>query len=134
MCLAEALMRIPDTAASRCFKSVYKPSVWQIGNPILKTPILYFVNASTWGLMLTGKVVTLDAKQDGTPTNVINRLVNKKRKCTEPVIRQKRMPPSDENHGASICVGRNIDEAMKTVNRNVNKALPILSICWGKRH
>ncbi|WP_318411498.1 bifunctional proline dehydrogenase/L-glutamate gamma-semialdehyde dehydrogenase PutA [Photobacterium leiognathi] len=107
MCLAEALMRIPDTAtADALIRDKLSVADWKSH---LKNSDSLFVNTSTWGLMLTGKVVTLDAKQDGTPTNVINRLVNK---MSEPVIRQA-MHQAMKIMGHQFVLGRNIDEAMK---------------------
>ena len=83
MCLAEALMRIPDAETADALIRD-KISVAEWGRHLSQSDSL-LVNASTWGLMITGKVVTLDLKEDGTPANIINRLVNK---MGEPVIRQ----------------------------------------------
>ncbi|PSV52953.1 bifunctional proline dehydrogenase/L-glutamate gamma-semialdehyde dehydrogenase PutA [Photobacterium sp. GB-3] len=107
MCLAEALMRIPDPAtADALIRDKLSVADWKSH---LKNSDSLFVNASTWGLMLTGKVVTLDAKQDGTPTNVINRLVNK---MSEPMIRQA-MHQAMKIMGHQFVLGRDIFEAMK---------------------
>jgi RHH-type proline utilization regulon transcriptional repressor/proline dehydrogenase/delta 1-pyrroline-5-carboxylate dehydrogenase len=55
MCLAEALLRIPDPAtADRLIRDKISQGDWKShlgGSPSL------FVNAATWGLMLTGKLV-----------------------------------------------------------------------------
>ena len=55
MCLAEALLRIPDpTTADRLIRDKISQGDWKShlgGSPSL------FVNAATWGLMLTGKLV-----------------------------------------------------------------------------
>ena len=55
MCLAEALLRIPDpTTADRLIRDKISKGDWKShlgGSPSL------FVNAATWGLMLTGKLV-----------------------------------------------------------------------------
>ncbi len=59
--------------------------------------------------MLTGKVVSMDAKEDGTPSHVINRLVNK---MSEPVIRQA-MNQAMKIMGHQFVLGRTIAEAMK---------------------
>lgn len=57
MCLAEALMRIPDTETADAFiKDRLSVADWKSH---LKNSESVFVNASTWGLMLTGKVVGL---------------------------------------------------------------------------
>ena len=83
MCLAEALMRIPDaTTADALIRDKLSVADWKSH---LKNSDSTFVNASTWGLLLTGKVVSMDVKSDGSPSNAISRLVNK---FSEPVIRQ----------------------------------------------
>ncbi|MBV1839548.1 bifunctional proline dehydrogenase/L-glutamate gamma-semialdehyde dehydrogenase PutA [Photobacterium ganghwense] len=107
MCLAEALMRIPDAeTADALIRDKLSVADWKSH---LKNSDSLFVNASTWGLMLTGKVVTMDAKEDGTPGHVINRLVNK---MSEPVIRQA-MNQAMKIMGHQFVLGRTIAEAMK---------------------
>lgn len=57
MCLAEALMRIPDAETADAFiKDRLGVADWKSH---LKNSDSVFVNASTWGLMLTGKVIGL---------------------------------------------------------------------------
>jgi RHH-type proline utilization regulon transcriptional repressor/proline dehydrogenase/delta 1-pyrroline-5-carboxylate dehydrogenase len=62
MCLAEALLRIPDPAtADRLIRDKISRGDWQAhlgGSPSL------FVNAATWGLMLTGKLVATQSHGD----------------------------------------------------------------------
>lgn len=107
MCLAEALMRIPDAAtADALIRDKLSVADWKSH---LKNSDSLFVNASTWGLMLTGKVVAVDSKEDGTPSHVINRLVNK---MSEPVIRQA-MNQAMKVMGHQFVLGRTITEAMK---------------------
>ena len=106
MCLAEALMRIPDAAtADALIRDKLSVADWKSH---LKHSDSLFVNASTWGLMLTGKVVTMDVREDGTPNHVINRLVNK---MSEPVIRQA-MNQAMKIMGHQFVLGRTIAEAM----------------------
>ncbi|MGF1725712.1 bifunctional proline dehydrogenase/L-glutamate gamma-semialdehyde dehydrogenase PutA [Photobacterium nomapromontoriensis] len=107
MCLAEALMRIPDAAtADALIRDKLSVADWKSH---LKHSDSLFVNASTWGLMLTGKVVALDSQEDGTPSHVINRLVNK---MSEPVIRQA-MNQAMKVMGHQFVLGRTIEEAIK---------------------
>ncbi len=55
MCLAESLLRVPDTAtADRLIRDKLGPGDWK--SHLGASPSL-FVNAATWGLMLTGKLV-----------------------------------------------------------------------------
>lgn len=75
MCLAEALMRIPDSeTADALIRDKLSVAEWERH---LKQSDSLLVNASTWGLMLTGKVVTLGKSEDGRPASVIGRLVKK---------------------------------------------------------
>ncbi len=106
MCLAEALMRIPDTAtADALIKDKLSVADWKSH---LKNSDKLFVNASTWGLMLTGKVVSLDEQQEGNAGSVLNRLVNK---MSEPVIR-KAMNQAMKIMGHQFVLGRTINEAL----------------------
>ncbi len=107
MCLAEALMRIPDTATvDALIKDKLSAANWQAH---LKNSESVFVNASTWGLLLTGKVVSLDGNKQEKSTHVIKRLVNK---ISEPIIR-KVMSKAMKIMGHQFVLGRNINEAKK---------------------
>ncbi|MBO6227790.1 MAG: bifunctional proline dehydrogenase/L-glutamate gamma-semialdehyde dehydrogenase, partial [Shewanella sp.] len=65
MCLAEALLRIPDAAtADALIEDKLSGAKW---DEHMSKSDSVLVNASTWGLMLTGKIVKLDKKIDGTP-------------------------------------------------------------------
>ncbi|MCL2913893.1 bifunctional proline dehydrogenase/L-glutamate gamma-semialdehyde dehydrogenase PutA [Shewanella corallii] len=112
MCLAEALLRIPDSAtADALIEDKLSGAQW---DKHLKKSDSMLVNASTWGLMLTGKVVKLDRKVDGTPSNMLNRLVNK---MGEPVIRQA-MYAAMTIMGKQFVLGRDIQEALKNSEDN----------------
>ena len=107
MCLAEALMRIPDAAtANALIRDKLSVADWQSH---LKNSDSVFVNASTWGLMLTGKVVGLSHPKTPSPTQAMNRLVNK---FSEPVIR-KAMHQAMKIMGHQFVLGRNLNEAQK---------------------
>lgn len=107
MCLAEALLRIPDAAtADALIEDKLSGAHW---DKHLKQSDSMLVNASTWGLMLTGKVVKLDKNVDGTPSHMLNRLVNK---MGEPVIRQA-MYAAMKIMGKQFVLGRDIQEALK---------------------
>ena len=111
MCLAEALMRIPDSeTADALIRDKLSVAEWK---KHLSQSDSLLVNASTWGLMVTGKVVTLDSKEDGTPANVISRLVNK---LGEPVIRQA-VNQAMKIMGQHFVLGRTIAEAMKNARK-----------------
>ena len=107
MCLAEALMRIPDKAtADALIRDKLSVADWKSH---LTNSDSTFVNASTWGLLLTGKVINLDKRESSNSSNVINRFVNK---LSEPVIRQA-MNQAMKIMGYQFVLGRNINEAQK---------------------
>ena len=102
MCLAEALLRIPDAAtADRLIQGQLGHADWQKhlghGDSLL-------VNASTWALMLTGRLVALDAGAQG-PRRLLARL------C-EPAIRQAVLQAM-HILGRQFVMGRTIDEALR---------------------
>ncbi len=111
MCMAEALLRIPDEEtrdkliAEKIGSADWASHLGQSEN--------LFVNASTWGLMLTGKLVDADeqAKTDlpGFLTRVAGRL-------GEPVIRQA-VAAAVRIMGEQFVVGRTIQAALKRANR-----------------
>src|SRR5690349_7908649 len=82
MCLAEALLRVPDAeTADKLIKDKVGAAHWERH---LGQSSSLFVNASTWGLLLTGRVVRLDdGRRDW--SNVFKRIVTR---SGEPVIRQ----------------------------------------------
>ncbi|QBF82554.1 bifunctional proline dehydrogenase/L-glutamate gamma-semialdehyde dehydrogenase PutA [Shewanella maritima] len=107
MCLAEALLRIPDSeTADALIEDKLSGAKW---DEHLNKSGSVLVNASTWGLMLTGKIVKLDRKVDGKPSNLLNRLVNK---MGEPVIRQA-MLSAMKIMGKQFVLGRDIKEGLK---------------------
>ena len=107
MCLAEALMRVPDSAtADALIRDKLSVADWKSH---LKNSDSTFVNASTWGLLLTGKVVSMDRNDTRSPTRTLNRLVNK---VSEPIIRQA-MNQAMKIMGHQFVLGRNIAEAQK---------------------
>ena len=111
MCLAEALMRVPDAdTADALIRDKLSVAQWR---QHLSQSDSMLVNASTWGLMLTGKVVTLDLNEDGTPASIINRLVNK---LGEPVIRQA-VNQAMKIMGRHFVLGQTISEAMKNARK-----------------
>lgn len=107
MCLAEAMLRIPDKeTADALIEDRLGPADWQAH---LGKSESWMVNASTWGLLMTGRVVTLDKPRDGKPSSFINKLVNR---MGEPVIRRA-MVEAMKVMGKQFVLGRDIDEALK---------------------
>ena len=83
LCLAEALLRIPDAdTADALIDERVGSGQWERH---LGHSESLLVNASTWGLMLTGRIVRLGRAPGAGPGAVIKRLVAR---SGEPVIRQ----------------------------------------------
>jgi len=107
MCIAEALLRIPDAdTADRLIADKVTAAKWQ---DHVGTSDSLFVNASTWGLMLTGKILTLDEVAQGNPTRMLGKLVSR---AGEPVVRTA-MRQAMKIMGHQFVMGRNIGEALK---------------------
>ncbi len=107
MCLAEALLRIPDAATvDALIADKILPRRWvdHIGNSEST-----FVNASTWALMLTGRVIALDKLGARAPVDVLGRLIGR---AGEPVIRNA-MRQAMRILGGEFVLGRDIDEALQ---------------------
>jgi len=107
MCLAEALLRVPDAeTADRLIADKLGGAEWDahLGNSES-----WFVNASTWALMLSGRVVqeSFPDEPGGLPT--VGQLVAR---LGEPVIRQA-VRRSMRVMGGQFVIGRTIDEALK---------------------
>lgn len=82
MCLAEALLRIPDDEnADRLIHDKLTKSEW---DKHLGHSHSLFVNASTWGLMLTGRLVRLKTHVIHGSGDVLKRLV---KRGGEPLVR-----------------------------------------------
>ncbi|WP_148254600.1 bifunctional proline dehydrogenase/L-glutamate gamma-semialdehyde dehydrogenase PutA [Aidingimonas lacisalsi] len=107
MCLAEAMLRIPDKeTADALIEDKLGPADWKSH---LGQSESWFVNASTWGLLMTGRVINLDHPKEGKPANFINKMVNR---LGEPVIRRA-MYEAMKIMGRQFVLGRDIDEALK---------------------
>jgi RHH-type proline utilization regulon transcriptional repressor/proline dehydrogenase/delta 1-pyrroline-5-carboxylate dehydrogenase len=106
MCLAEALLRIPDAGtADRLIRDKVGPAQWE---KHLGRSGSLFVNASTWGLMLTGRVVKLGDVTEPDWSNLFGRIVAR---SGEPVIRQA-MYAAMRMMGGQFVLGRTIEEAL----------------------
>lgn len=106
MCLAEALLRVPDEITMDALISdKIAPADWSKHLGHSASPL---VNASTWGLMLTGKVV--HPIGEGT-LDVVGQLRKLVKRVGEPVIRTA-VAQSMKILGHQFVLGRNIGEAM----------------------
>ncbi|MEZ5647469.1 MAG: bifunctional proline dehydrogenase/L-glutamate gamma-semialdehyde dehydrogenase PutA [Alphaproteobacteria bacterium] len=107
MCLAEALLRIPDsTTADKLIKDKVATADWE---KHLGQSDKLLVNASAWTLMLTGKVLRLDNNASNDMDRALRRIVTR---SGEPVIRQA-ITQAMRILGRQFVMGRTIDEALE---------------------
>src|SRR5450631_3230891 len=106
MCIAEALLRIPDDAtADRLIAEKLATGDWSAHAG--KSESL-FVNASTWGLMLTGGMLELDPDIKNDAAGWIRKFG---RKAGEPLVRLA-VRRAMRIIGGEFVVGRSIEEAL----------------------
>jgi len=111
MCLAEALLRIPDEdTRDKLIAEKIGSSDW--ASHLGQSESL-FVNASTWGLMLTGKLVDVDEDARRDLPSFLRRVAGR---LGEPVIRQA-VAAAVRMMGEQFVVGRTIQGALKRANR-----------------
>ncbi|MFU8895453.1 MAG: bifunctional proline dehydrogenase/L-glutamate gamma-semialdehyde dehydrogenase PutA [Gammaproteobacteria bacterium] len=107
MCLAEALLRVPDKAtADRLISDKLSSADWRSH---LGSSDSTFVNASTWGLMLTGRIIRPASRDVEQPTKFMQRLVSR---LGEPVVRGA-MRQAMRIMGHQFVMGRTIGDALK---------------------
>ena len=103
MCLAEALLRVPDAETmDALIEDKIAPSDW--GRHLGKSASS-LVNASTWALMLTGKVL------DDTEGGITRHLRAAVKRLGEPVIRTA-VSRAMKEMGRNFVLGETIDKAM----------------------
>ena len=107
MCLAEALLRIPDSeTADRLIADKIGLGEWSAH---LGHSDDMLVNASTWALILTGRVVSVDREFSANPATWLRQLANR---LGEPVI-QGAVRQAMRILGTEFVLGRTIEEALK---------------------
>ncbi|NVD70768.1 trifunctional transcriptional regulator/proline dehydrogenase/L-glutamate gamma-semialdehyde dehydrogenase [Duganella sp. BJB1802] len=110
MCLAEALLRIPDNAtADRLIADKISKGDWR--KHLGESPSL-FVNAATWGLLITGKLVSTSSE-----TGLGSALTKLISKGGEPLIR-KGVDLAMRMLGNQFVTGQTIAEAIKNGQSN----------------
>ncbi len=115
MCLAEALLRVPDAdTADALIAEKITSGDWADHRG--KSDSL-LVNASTWGLMLTGRIVQPPEDAASDPASFMQRMV---REAGEPVIRAAMMQAM-RIMGGQFVMGRTIREAIRRGERTVKK-------------
>ncbi|WP_288130136.1 bifunctional proline dehydrogenase/L-glutamate gamma-semialdehyde dehydrogenase PutA [Microbulbifer sp.] len=107
MCLAESLLRVPDAdTADKLIAEKVHSGNWASHRGQSDS---LFVNASTWGLMLTGNIVELDPDITEKPSTLIKRMVSR---MGEPMVRTSMMQAM-KIMGGQYVLGRTIKEALK---------------------
>ena len=110
MCLAEALLRIPDSeTADRLIADKISKGDWR--KHLGESPSL-FVNAATWGLLITGKLVGTSSE-----TGLGSALTKLIGKGGEPLIR-KGVDLAMRMLGNQFVTGQTIGEAIKNSRDN----------------
>ena len=110
MCLAEALLRIPDSqTADRLIADKISKGDWR--RHLGESPSM-FVNAATWGLLITGKLVSTSSERG--LGSALTKLINK---GGEPLIR-KGVDVAMRMLGNQFVTGQTIAEALSNSRDN----------------
>ena len=113
MSLAEALIRVPDNyTADALIHDKMSVADWK---KHLKNDNGFMVNASTWGMMMTGRVVSIDSNT--TASGFLDRMT---KKMGEPVIRSA-MQKAMRIMGHQFVLGETIEGANKNSQPYRNK-------------
>jgi RHH-type proline utilization regulon transcriptional repressor/proline dehydrogenase/delta 1-pyrroline-5-carboxylate dehydrogenase len=115
MCVAEALLRIPDKATTdKLIRDKLGDADWK---KHLGASDSLFVNASTWGLLMTGRLIELGENTRRDFTGSLRRLVNR---AGEPVIRLA-VRQAMRIMGHQFVMGRTIAEALGRAAEKENR-------------
>jgi len=107
LCLAESLLRIPDaTTADRLIAEKIHAGDWESHAGDSGS---LFVNASTWSLMLTGRIVRGPREDEADAASFMRQLVSR---LGEPVVRAAMMQAM-RILGTQFVMGRDIGEAIR---------------------
>ncbi|MEN5062259.1 bifunctional proline dehydrogenase/L-glutamate gamma-semialdehyde dehydrogenase PutA [Luteimonas sp. TWI1416] len=116
MCVAEALLRIPDQeTADKLIRDKLGEADWK---KHMGQSDSVLVNASTWGLMLTGRLVDLADETKRNVHGAFKRLVGR---VGEPVIRLA-VRQAMRIMGHQFVMGRTIGEALTRSRKGANAA------------
>ncbi|HSX63140.1 MAG TPA: proline dehydrogenase family protein, partial [Pseudoxanthomonas sp.] len=116
MCVAEALLRIPDQeTADKLIRDKLGDADWK---KHMGESDSVLVNASTWGLMLTGRLVQLNDLTRADVRSAFKRLVGR---VGEPVIRLA-VRQAMRIMGHQFVMGRTIAEALNRSRKGANAA------------
>lgn len=114
MCVAEALLRIPDQdTADKLIRDKLGDADWK---KHMGESDSLLVNASTWGLMLTGRLVQINDLTRADVPGAFKRLIGR---VGEPVIRLA-VRQAMRIMGHQFVMGRTIDEALARSHKGDN--------------
>lgn len=106
MCIAEALLRVPDDeTADRLIAEQLATGDWSSHAGHSES---LFVNASTWGMMLTGRILALDPAIQSNAGGWLRKLTHK---AGEPLVRHA-VRRAMRIIGGEFVVGRSIEQAL----------------------
>lgn len=107
MCLAESLLRVPDAETTDALiRDKVVPANWA---EHLGDSASLLVNASTWGLMLTGRVIGVDAWASRSVGDLVGHLVAR---LGEPVVRAA-LRKALRILGREFVLGTDIEQALE---------------------
>lgn len=112
MCLAEALLRIPDkTTIDNLISDKIATSDWE---KHLKTSDSFFVNAATWSLMITGKILAPNLEQEKSMGNALKRVFSRASGTfIRPIVLQ-----AMKLVGKQFVMSSTIEKALKRAQKN----------------
>ena len=112
MCLAEALLRIPDgPTADALIRDKLSGGAWK---NYMKKSESALVNSGTWALNLTNELINPKGRDEDTPVSRFRRLV---KRLGEPIVRQATYHAM-ELMGKQFVLGRTIEEALKNSRKS----------------
>jgi RHH-type proline utilization regulon transcriptional repressor/proline dehydrogenase/delta 1-pyrroline-5-carboxylate dehydrogenase len=107
MCLAEALLRIPDvTTADALIRDTFEGRQWE---NYTGSQDSWLVNLSSWGLLLTGKVIDFGQDAQSGVLRAVRSLVGK---MGEPIIREA-LKKAMTLIGGQFVLGETMEDALK---------------------
>jgi RHH-type proline utilization regulon transcriptional repressor/proline dehydrogenase/delta 1-pyrroline-5-carboxylate dehydrogenase len=115
MCLAEALLRIPDKrTANQLIQDKLTSANWK---EHFGTSESFFVNAATWSLMITGRILTPKERSSAQLSKVMKNFLGNRSK---PVIRKTALQAM-KILGQQYVMGQSIEDALKRAKINEQK-------------
>ena len=127
MCVAEALLRIPDSGtADKLIRDKLGEADWKkhLGNSDS-----VFVNASTWGLMLTGQLVDLADETRRDFAGALQAPGRPRRRTGDP----PRRAPGDAHHGPPVRHGPHHQRGARALRRKrTTRRTAIRTTCSAK--